>query len=188
MAGARCRGKFRLRPWPHGRGVCRLDSPSPWTQPCGMRSFLLLVVVLIVLVIAVKRVQTPRGPLPDLTGLTFVEGRPVLSGRPVLLEFWATWCPPCRDSIPHLNAIHEKFGRRGLVVLGVTQEDRATVAAFRRQVPMRYSIGLDPEAKAARALGVRGIPHAFLADRTGRIIWDGHPGRLTDEQVERVFQ
>src|SRR5438132_6811939 len=74
-------------------------------------------------------------PLPTLA-LNYLGKQPELSGKPVLVEFWATWCPPCRKSIPHLNQIYAKYKSQGLVIVGITDEDETTVKKFQQQVPM----------------------------------------------------
>ena len=92
----------------------------------------------------------------------------------VLVEFWATWCPPCRRSIPHLNELHEAHADDGLVIIGLTDEDRETVEAFMDDgMPMSYIVGTG--SGSARAYGVRGIPHAFLLGLDGTVVWQGHP-------------
>lgn len=124
--------------------------------------------------------------LPDVA-LEHLGPEPSLLGVPVLVEYWATWCGPCRQSIPHLNDLHAKYAPRGLVVLGVTKEPRQTVDNFRRQVPMDYPVAIDPGGSLGRQLGVRGIPHAFLVDRMGRIVWRGHPLNLPEEEIQKVL-
>lgn len=76
--------------------------------------------------------------LPDAP-LNFVGKTPDWKGKPLLLEFWATWCPPCRQSIPHLNEIFTKYKDRGLMVVGVTDEDDATIRRCTRYLASRPS-------------------------------------------------
>jgi thiol-disulfide isomerase/thioredoxin len=80
--------------------------------------------------------------LPNST-LNYVGSKPELAGKPLLLEFWATWCPPCRKSIPHLNEIHAKYKDRGLMVVGVTDEPNALIKKFQKEVPMDYAVATD---------------------------------------------
>jgi thiol-disulfide isomerase/thioredoxin len=107
-------------------------------------------------------------------------------GKPLLLEFWATWCPPCRKSIPHLNELFEKYKARGLVVIGVTDEDAATVLKFTEKTPMHYAVAVG-DKKLGDLFGISGIPHAMLVDRTGKILWEGHPLELTDALIEKIL-
>lgn len=109
-------------------------------------------------------------------------------GSLVLLEFWASWCGPCRAVLPHLKRLHEQFADRGLVVLGCNFGEKGAVAeAFVRQEAIEYPIGLDATRKAGNAYGVRGIPHAFLIDPQGVVVWAGHPARLKDDQIEQAL-
>jgi len=118
---------------------------------------------------------------------TFVQGEKPAEEQPLLMEFWATWCPPCRESIPHLNAIYDQYHPKGLSVVGISNEDAAKVQAFMRQVPMKYPVALDPQMRYGSALNVHAIPHAFLVNRAGKVVWDGHPMTLTEADIEKVL-
>ena len=124
--------------------------------------------------------------LPDMR-LNFLGPEPVNAGKPVLLEFWATWCPPCRESIPRLNELHAKYKDRGLVIIGVTEESAGVIRKFQRATPMDYAVATDSGGKLNRKMGVDGIPHAFLADASGKVVWAGHPTSLREEQIEEVL-
>ncbi len=115
-----------------------------------------------------------NGPAPDFK-LKDTEGKDVtlsgLKGKVVLLDFWATWCPPCRASVPVLQAFHEKYGKDGLVILGVNQrEDVATINAFKKDKGANYKVVLD-NGSVGDSYGVRGIPMFVLVDHTGKEIW-----------------
>jgi len=125
-------------------------------------------------------------PLPTLA-LNYLGKQPELSGRPVLVEFWATWCPPCRKSIPHLNQIYEKFKSQGLEIVGITDEDEATVKKFQQQVPMEYNVAINTPQSVYQRFGIEGIPTAFLVNKGGKIVWTGHPMELTDVQIQGVL-
>jgi thiol-disulfide isomerase/thioredoxin len=125
-------------------------------------------------------------PLPD-ADLEYLGPKPSLIGSPLLVEFWATWCGPCRQSIPHLNDLHARYGPRGLIILGVTKEQRGTVEDFRKQVKMDYPVAIDPSGSLGRQLGVSGIPHSFLVDRMGKIVWRGHPMSLPEEEIQKIL-
>src|SRR6478752_1957500 len=73
--------------------------------------------------------------LPSLA-LNYLGKQPDLTGKPLLVEFWATWCPPCRKSIPHLNEVYAKYKTQGLVIIGISDEDQKTVETFRKTTPM----------------------------------------------------
>lgn len=142
------------------------------------------------LVLAVSAMAAEKNwvgePLPKISA-NFMGAKPELEGTPVLLEFWATWCPPCRKSIPHLNEIYAKFKERGLVVVGVTDEPNSVIRKFQKEVPMDYPTATDTGGRLSEKMGVTGIPAAFLADKTGTIVWQGHPGTLTDADIEKAL-
>lgn len=122
-----------------------------------------------------------------VAALDHIGPKPDLIGVPVLVEYWATWCGPCRQSIPHLNDLQARYRDRGLVVLGVTKEPRHTVTDFQKGVRMDYPVAIDTTGSLGRQLGVRGIPHAFLVNRMGRIVWRGHPLSLPEEEIRKVL-
>ena len=105
-----------------------------------------------------------------------------LRGKVVVVEFWATWCGPCIAGIPHLNEIHEKHAKDGLVLLSLTDQSRAHVEEFVKQKDMRYTVGV--KSQTADAYGVSGIPAAFVIGRDGKLLWSGHPAR---EEFERAI-
>jgi thiol-disulfide isomerase/thioredoxin len=99
-----------------------------------------------------------------------------LRGKVVLVDFWATWCGPCRAVIPHLNSLQATHKKDGLEIVGVSldrQRGEMTaleqVEAFAKTTRMDYSIAMGSQATAAAFGGVRAIPTAFLIDREGRI-------------------
>lgn len=110
-----------------------------------------------------------------------------LRGKIVVLEFWATWCPPCRDSIPHLNKLHEEYKDKGVVIIGITQESKGKVKPFAKRMDMKYVVGISG-GNTSRAYGVRGIPHAFIIDTEGIVRWSGHPMGGLDEAIEKQLK
>jgi len=96
-----------------------------------------------------------------------------LRGKIVVVEFWATWCPPCRKSIPHLIELYKKFGGQGVVIMGLTDEPKAKVEPFAKEMGMIYPVGCG--SKSSGSYGVTGIPHAAIVDTAGNVVWDGHP-------------
>lgn len=125
--------------------------------------------------------------LPKLE-VKFTGEVPELGGKPMILEFWATWCPSCRQSIPHLNEVYKKYKDKGLEILGVTKEDAAAVTAFTKEVPVTYHIALDPEAALAAHFGITGFPHALLIDKSGKIVWEGNPLDLKSADIEALLK
>jgi len=92
------------------------------------------------------------------------------TGKVVLLDFWATWCGPCRDSIPALQRLHEKYGGRGLLVFGVSNEDPDPVRRFVADNKMTYAVAAAPSLDTAlEKYQVEGIPTSVLIDKQGRV-------------------
>jgi peroxiredoxin len=106
--------------------------------------------------------------LTDLSGESWTLSS--LRGKIVLVNFWATWCPPCRKEMPDLDALAHRFARQGLVVLSLSDEDdHAKVAAYVSSHNINYPILLDPEGTTAKKFHVEGIPKTFIFDRTGKV-------------------
>jgi len=124
--------------------------------------------------------------LPEIA-LEFIDNEPDTKNRPILLEFWATWCPPCLANIPHLNEIHEKFSPKGLLIIGVTNEDISRVKKFSRDHKITYTIAIDKDNQMAKHFKVNRIPFAILADKSGKILWTGHPSQLTEEIISQAL-
>ena len=142
-------------------------------------------------------------PAPKLKTGKWVQGEPVKEfqkGKAYIVEFWATWCGPCRASIPHLNAVYNKFKDKGLIVVGQNcwEQDESLVGPFIKKMgdKMTYRVALDDKTANKKgamattwmaAAGRRGIPSAFLVDTKGVIAWIGHPMELKDEVIEQVL-
>jgi thiol-disulfide isomerase/thioredoxin len=125
--------------------------------------------------------------LPAL-GVQYLDPAPELKGKPAIVEFWATWCPPCRKSIPHLNEINSKYKAKGLNIIGISDEDQPTVEKFRKTLPMEYTVALDKGGELAQKFGITGIPQAFIVDKSGKIVWQGHPMELKESTIEEVLK
>lgn len=93
------------------------------------------------------------------------------SGRVVVVDFWASWCKPCRQSIPWLNAMRERYGASGLTIIGVNVDaERADADRFLREVPIEFEIVFDPKGELAKQFKVQGMPSSFVFDRTGKMV------------------
>ncbi|MGC9530177.1 MAG: redoxin domain-containing protein [Candidatus Bipolaricaulaceae bacterium] len=129
----------------------------------------------------------PPFTLPTLSGeeLALASFR----GCVVLLEFWASWCDPCRPATAHLKALYEELQGAGLIVVRVSLDLAAQAAAeFAREHGHPDFVELWGSFAAAREVAasydVHAVPRAFLVDRRGVVRWAGHPSRLTAEAVE----
>jgi peroxiredoxin len=93
-----------------------------------------------------------------------------LKGKVVLVNFWATWCPPCRKEMPDLDALYQKFKDQGFVVLSISDEEAAKVSPFVAERKISYPVLLDPGRKVNEAFVVEGIPKSFVYDREGKLV------------------
>ena len=129
------------------------------------------------------------------TAVTDFEGDKVY-----IVEFWATWCGPCKDSIPHINALHERFADKGLVVIGqdVLEKDDSLVAPFVQAMAdkMTYRVATDDKSDGGRgrmaqnwlaAAEQNGIPCAFIINKQGRIVSIGHPMSIKEAELETLL-
>ncbi len=90
-----------------------------------------------------------------------------LRGKVVLLDFWATWCGPCRLLAPKLSALQARYGAQGLRVVGITTDDAEKAALFAQRTAMRYSLGVDPKGETSRAYDISALPTLFVIDKRG---------------------
>lgn len=93
-----------------------------------------------------------------------------LKGKVVLLNFWATWCPPCRKEMPDLEMLYRRFGAQGLIIIGIDDEETETVKPFIAQQGITYPVLLDPGRKVNTLFQIEGIPKTFVYDRDGKIV------------------
>jgi thiol-disulfide isomerase/thioredoxin len=109
---------------------------------------------------------------PDLAG-TFVMSSGIIGKSWVLIDFFATWCEPCKKELPELDAIYKTFGERGLVflVFAVDQEGKDKVAPFFAQTPITGRVLIDRYAVTHNRYEVDGIPSVFLVDPSGKIVF-----------------
>ena len=115
-----------------------------------------------------EQVQQENGfALTSLDGKTYTLAG--LKGKIVLLNFWATWCPPCRKEMPDMEKLFRTYENKGLTVIAVSDEDRETVVNFLAKNNYTFPIALDPDRKVNTAFTVEGIPKSFIFDREGRL-------------------
>ena len=112
-----------------------------------------------------------------------------LRGRIVVLEFWATWCPPCLASIPHLNKIHRTYKGEKIQLLSFARETRTFIQTFQqsRNLSIEYPIGAD--SSLFDTYGVSSIPYAFLIGRDGKVLWHGiSNSKQMDEEIRSALR
>jgi len=111
-------------------------------------------------------------------------------GKVVLVDFWATWCGPCRMAIPHLIELQKQYGKKGFTMLGVSldQQGEPVVAPFYKQWNMNYPVVIDSDGSAARNYGgIRSIPTAVLINKQGKIV-NGFVGYRPKEVFEEAIK
>jgi len=114
-------------------------------------------------------------------------------GKVVFLNFWATWCPPCKEEMPSMERLYRRYKSRGFTILAVSIDSGGAepVAAFVKKLGLTFPIGLDPKFAVANQYAIRGLPATFLIDKAGTIAavavgprdWDGTPARAVIETL-----
>ena len=165
------------------------------TIPSTLR--VLLALVLSAAAGLASAVTAVGSPAPDFT-LRVLDG-PNLRlqeqrGKVVLVNFWATWCGPCRQEMPHLNRLYEKYRASGFVLLGVNvDDDTSKAAAVATQLGLTFPVLLDSEKKASRLYDLNAMPSTVLVDRDGRVRYvhrgylDGYEDTY-DKQIREMLK
>jgi peroxiredoxin len=104
-----------------------------------------------------------------------------MRGKVVLVNFWATWCPPCRKELPDLDALYKKYRNQGFVVLAISDEQPDTVRSFLSKHKVAYPVLLDPGDLIHKRFNVDGIPKSYLYDRDGRLVAEAMDMRTKDQ-------
>jgi peroxiredoxin len=118
--------------------------------------------------------------LSDLQGKTW--SLKDLHGKVVLVNFWATWCPPCRSEMPDLETVYKQFKNQGFVVLAISDEDASKVKPFVDEYRLSFPILLDPDRKANKQYNIEGIPESFVYDRNRKLV-----AQAIDMRTKRQF-
>jgi peroxiredoxin len=111
-----------------------------------------------------------------------------LTGKVVLVNFWATWCPPCRKEMPDLETLYTRFENQGFVILAISDEDSKKVSPFIAERKITYPILLDPGRKVNELFQVEGIPKSFVYDRNGKLAAESIDMRTQKQFLEMLGQ
>jgi peroxiredoxin len=140
-----------------------------------------------------KPTRAPDFAIPGLNGgaVSLQERR----GTVVFLNFWATWCAPCKEEMPAMERLYRRFKGRGFTILAVSLDTGgpAKVAAFVKGLDLTFPVGLDVKYEAANRYSIRGLPGTFLIDRAGEIVamalgprdWDSRDAHAVVEALLR---
>lgn len=133
-----------------------------------------------------EAVDAPDFSLPDLSGKQIPLKQ--LRGKLVFLNFFATWCGPCREEMPGMERLHRAHQDKGLVVLAVNlQEGAKTIRPFVQSLKLSFPTVMDTEGAVSREYGVRALPVSFLIGRDGKILWRAIGGRDWESPQARSY-
>jgi cytochrome c biogenesis protein CcmG/thiol:disulfide interchange protein DsbE len=116
-----------------------------------------------------------------------------IEGRVVWVDFWASWCVPCRRSFPWMNTMHAKYAAQGLQIIAVNvDKERALADGFLAETPARFGVRYDPEAQLAKRFEVQTMPSSYLLDASGNVIAKHFGFKLADaaeyeQQIEAAL-
>ncbi|WP_420318951.1 TlpA family protein disulfide reductase [Ekhidna sp.] len=133
--------------------------------------------------------MAPSFTLEDLSGKSY--NLSDFKGKYVLIDFWASWCGPCKVYSPEIQRLHERYGPLGLEVIGVNIEGKNIKArSFIEDNDMKFLFLFDKgdfESPTARKYQIQGIPNAVLIDKEQRILFQGHPLDIPEETIAELF-
>lgn len=139
------------------------DAASHPAMRATLRTALLCIAALLVSSLAAVPAR-PADAAPTQLDITRFHG------QVVIVDFWASWCKPCRQSIPWLNQLRNRYGSQGLVIIGVNVDaERADAERFLREVPVEFDVVYDPQGELAQRFHVQGMPSTLVYDRDGQL-------------------
>jgi cytochrome c biogenesis protein CcmG/thiol:disulfide interchange protein DsbE len=140
-----------------------------------------------------KKVNAKRDlrnkPAPALKVERWLNGTPNRKDKTVLIDFWATWCPPCRALIPELEQWHQTY-KDDLVIIGISNEAPQAVLDFMKSNQMSYTVCVDSKSTTSKSIGVEGIPHVLIISSDNVVRWQGFPygeERLTEDTLKQII-
>ena len=127
-------------------------------------------------------------PFPEVAGFSLEGKVPNLKGKVVIVDFWASWCGPCKESFPVMEDLQRRFGAKGLVVLAVNVDDDArAMASFLKKHPVTLPVVRDAKKKLVSAVNIKSMPCSFVLTREGKVasVHKGFHGEQTRAQYTR---
>jgi peroxiredoxin len=130
---------------------------------------------------------------PDFSLPSYEDNQPIelssYKGKVVLVNFWATWCPPCRAEIPDFIQVQDRLRAQGFAIIGVSLDEggAGVVAPFVKDFGINYPVAMGDQEVVSRYGGIRGIPTSFLIDREGRIA-HVFPGMISGDTLEQAVK
>ena len=123
---------------------------------------------------------------PEIIVEKWLTEKPETKGKFILIDFWATWCAPCKKAIPELNEFHHKFKDK-LVIIGISDEPKRKVKSM-KSPKMEYYSAIDTKERLERIYEVIGIPHCVIINPNGIVVWEGWPQQEGFELTEKTIE
>jgi cytochrome c biogenesis protein CcmG, thiol:disulfide interchange protein DsbE len=180
------------------------ETPEPPARPARSRRRIVLVAVAVLAVAIVAALAMTQGrtgssrtvdrggrPAPPFTLENLQPGQPPVSlqglrGKPVVLNFWASWCGPCRREMPAFQALHESLGDK-VTFIGIDNKDfRDSALKFVEETGVRYASGFDPAGTVASSYGVIGMPATFFISEDGKLL-ESETGEMNRDELEATI-
>lgn len=134
-----------------------------------------------------RKAKAPGYELLDMDGVKHTLDE--LKGKPVILNFWATWCPPCRAELPSMNRAWAKLKDDGIAMVAINVgEDEDTIFSFMADYPIDFTVLLDASGDIINRWPVKGLPTTYVIDAQGRVVYQAIGGREWDDErlLEKV--
>ncbi|MDB6125153.1 MAG: Redoxin domain protein [Pedosphaera sp.] len=126
---------------------------------------------------------------PDLAGFNLDGKLPEWKGKIVLVDFWASWCGPCKQSFPTMNELQKRYGEKGFVVIAINvDENSKDYEAFLRKMPAEFAVLRDSKQKLVAAVNAATMPTSFLLDTQGKVrhLHSGYKAKTREEYIHEI--